>query len=461
MLNSSDPEMGEGSDTEVKIIDLDEFPRVQQAHYRHRKWSWMLLHQRRLLMGVAVIVGIAILVAQFRVPSAPKTTKGTTSNMQINYPVSLSTRDGISYVGSTDGTVTALRVSDGFQLWQYKGGPAGEESVTVADGIVYLVPFTFDNSTAMVSSVTLYALHANNGTLLWSRTFTTNSPATLQLIVNAGIVYLRSAFTRIDALDAHNGTSLWHYNAQTSFIAMPAVTQGVMYIGTGDAAITALRATDGTLLWRHFAPTGAAPVVVDGIVYLNLQAGGIEALNAGDGTLRWRYTLPILIAYLSSPPVVEGVLYASTQDGTIVALRANDGMQLWRVALRAPDPVSALVLQDGTLYVNVRMDGVVYAVNSNDGTLLWQYRGQPEETLNTVMQGVVYLTQFSNGINTIARVTALRASDSSVQWDYTPSVFATQLAPTDGLMLVALQDGHVNAIRISSGSLGWQRVVNS
>ncbi len=461
MLNSSDSEMGEGSDTEVEISDLDEFSRINQAHDRHRKWSWILVHQRRLLMGVAMMVGIALLVALIRFPSTPKTTQGTASDIPINYPISLSTLDGISYVGSTDGTVTALRVSDGVPMWQYKGGPAGEESVTVADGIVYLVPFTFDNSTATVSNVTVNALDARNGTLLWSRTLTTDSPATLQLVVADGIVYLRSDFTRIDALDARNGTSLWHYNAQTSFVAMPAVIQGVVYIGTGDGAITALRSNDGTLLWRHFVPTGAAPVVADDIVYLNLQEGGIEALNASNGALLWRYTLPILIAYLSSPPVVHGVFYASTEDGTIVALRANDGMLLWRIALHVPRPVSALVLQDGILYVNVRVDGVVYAVSSNDGTRLWQYRGQPEETLNTVTQGVVYLIQYSNGINAIARVTALRASDSSVQWAYTPSVSATQLSPTNGLVLIALQDGHINAVSISRGSLRWQRVVNS
>jgi outer membrane protein assembly factor BamB len=75
---------------------------------------------------------------------------------------------------------------------------------------------------------------------------------------------------------------------------------------------------------------------------------------------------------------------------------------------------------------------------------------------------VVYLASHTNGVNVIGGITALRASDGSVLWRYSPPVPATQLIPalTDKLVLIALQGGNVTTLSASSGSLHWHRYVD-
>lgn len=457
MLDSSDTEHDARNDSEIEITDLDVRSKNEKLQGKQARWRYLPAQQRSLLLSITVIVGVVLLVALIRFPPASKVAKPIASNMQVNYPVSVSVIDGVSYVGLTDGTVKALRTSDGFPLWTYHN-KSGEESVTVDNGVVYLVPYIFDNSTATVSIVTVTALHAQNGSPLWTRTFTSDSPATLQLIVANGIVYLRSDFSRIDALRASDGTLLWHYTAHTPLVSMSAATKGVVCVSTQDGVISILRANDGLLLWKYLSADLTTPIVVDDAVYLNLHERGIEALRVSDGKLLWHYTSPAPATYL--PLLINnGVVYVGTQEGAISALRVTDGSLLWRIVLHVRNQLSFLIVQDGVIYTN-EDDGIVYALHNKDGSEIWHYQGQASEQLLMVAQGVVYLGSYAGtGIASIARVIALRASDSSVLWRYVLPTSATQVLPTDDLVLIALQDGHVNAVSASTGALRWQRAV--
>jgi outer membrane protein assembly factor BamB len=119
---------------------------------------------------------------------------------------------------------------------------------------------------------------------------------------------------------------------------------------------------------------------------------------------------------------------------------------------------------DGVLYVGA-FDGSVDALSENDGSLLWRHEGGGGGPASiTVTQGVIYLAFYTtSGVNTIARIAALRANDGLVLWRYTPLVPANQLSPVvgDDLVLVALQDGSIEALRASSGALRWHRAMNN
>ena len=458
-MDTSNTEYDAGNDSEVEIIDLDVHPTVGRRYKQQTQQHWIAPRQRHLVMSIMVIIGVVSLFALIGFPSTPKPAKVPVTPAQVNYPVSLAVIDGVAYIGSTDGTVTALRVGDGVPLWTYHN-KSGEESITVANGVVYLVPYIFDNSTATVSIVTVDALRATDGSRLWSRTFMTDSPATLQLIVVNGVVYLRSEFMRIDALRANDGTLLWHYTARTAFVSMPVVTKGIVCVSTQDGVISVLRASDGLLLWKYLSGDLTTPVAVDDIIYLNLHERGIEALRASDGKPLWHYTSPAPATYL--PLLISnGVVYISTEEGTISALRVTNGSLLWRIMLHVPNQLSFLIVQDGVIYTNEN-DGIVYALHSRDGSELWHYQGQASEGLLMVTQGGVYLASYgSSGVASIAHVVALRANDGVVRWRYTSPVLATQVSSVDDLVLVALQDGYIHAISASSGMLLWQRAVNS
>jgi outer membrane protein assembly factor BamB len=76
---------------------------------------------------------------------------------------------------------------------------------------------------------------------------------------------------------------------------------------------------------------------------------------------------------------------------------------------------------------------------------------------------VVYFAEYANDVNLLANITALRASDGKRLWNYTPHTSYRQLLSVEGneIVLIALQDGSVEALRADSGSLLWRRVMNS
>ncbi|MGH2501512.1 MAG: PQQ-binding-like beta-propeller repeat protein, partial [Ktedonobacterales bacterium] len=66
--------------------------------------------------------------------------------------------NGVIYVGTTSGTVYALRASDGSHLWQYKAPNPVTSMPALLDGALY---FGDDSGK-------LYALHASDGALAWA-----------------------------------------------------------------------------------------------------------------------------------------------------------------------------------------------------------------------------------------------------------------------------------------------------
>ena len=459
-----DPEHAAGDEIEVEITDLDSgkipgrYTRLNRApSLRARAW-----------MSIAVIAGIALLVVAvlLNVSHLPKAARVTAPPLQINYPVSLSVADGICYATAPTGVVTALRVRDGSLLWRRRaGGKTGEKSATVVDGVIYLTPLFPYSSNA--TTVTVEALRASDGSPLWSRTLPTDAPTSFQLTVVNKVVYVWSAAEKIDALRPNDGSLLWHYTERTPFASMPSVADGVVYVVTQDGHLSALRADNGLMLWRSalpVPPSPAPPIMADGMVYLSLQDGGMDVLSAGTGVLLWRYIPRVPALQLFSLPLVaDGVVYALTQDGHLYALRASDGFTVWRVALHTTDLLPPLIETGGIIYVGA-LDGSVYALRESSGSVLWRHQvedGGPASIM--VAQGVVYLAFYTTGVNTIANIIALRAGDGFVLWRYTPHVSARQLSPVmrDDLVLIALDDGSIDALSASNGSLRWHRVMNS
>ena len=463
MLTIPDPEHVTRGETEVEITDLDSGKVAWSSTRRSRVRSF----QARAWMSLALIAGIALLVATVlaSVWHVPQAARVTAPPVHINYPISLYVVDGICYVSSPNGVVTALRVSDGSLLWRHVGGTTGQEAITTVDGVVYLAPVLPLDSTA--TSVTVEALRAHDGSPLWSRTFLTDAPGFFQLTVVDRIVYVRSAVERIEALRASDGSLLWHYTSHASLVSLPSVAEGMVYAGTVDGHLYALRASDGSVLWTHtslYLAEPLSPVVVDGIAYLNLQDGRMDVLRADTGAALWSYTPHTrALRLLPLPLITHGVVYVLTRDGHLAALRTSDGFTVWRVALQATDLLPPLIETGGVIYVGA-LDGSIDALRASDGSVLWRHQGGERGSASiTVAQGVIYFTFYATtGVNIIASIAALRTSDGLVLWRYTPHVPARQLSPVVGndLVLIALQDGSIDALRASSGALRWHHAMN-
>src|SRR5579863_6162002 len=214
-----DPEHAAESNTEVEITNLDSPPLPGKIPARPPRQHQVFSLQVRIWVGIAMIAGIALLFVAVlgSILHQPEAAKVIAPTLPINYPVSLSEVAGVCYASSTTGVVTAIRVGDGLFLCHHASGKAGEGSVTVVDGVIYLAPLLPPDSKA--STITVEALRASTGSPLWSRTLPIDSPLSFQLTVVNKVVYIQTTARTIDALRASDGSPLWHYTSQVPVVS--------------------------------------------------------------------------------------------------------------------------------------------------------------------------------------------------------------------------------------------------
>jgi uncharacterized repeat protein (TIGR01451 family) len=266
--------------------------------------------------------------------------------------------NGVVYVGSDGGALTAVDAVDGHRLWQvFTGdGSAFDSSPAVDHGTVYIGS----------QNGNVYAFDATDGHEVWQAATAAavdSSPA-----VENGVVYVIAADGEIYAFNAADGTRppRWHPRRFFGGIATdisPAVANGLVYVGsqgTLHAVVYALSALTGQVRWETDLGTDgdvvSTPVIADGTVYVAASSGRLDAVDASNGHLRW----PVL-------PVVNG----GVNSELAVANR--------RIWVTAPDGTLRRFLAD-------------YGTEEGDGLLLDPWSGG-DASAPTVANGVVYLVR--------------------------------------------------------------------
>lgn len=118
--------------------------------------------------------------------------------------------NGVVYVVEDDGSIVALRANNGSSVWSYQAGHGATflSSPIVVGGAVYFgLPTSSNLSGTQASSGYVYALRASNGQLLWQYNAGTNTIPSLT--VGNGMVYLVSDDDTLVALKATTGTLVW------------------------------------------------------------------------------------------------------------------------------------------------------------------------------------------------------------------------------------------------------------
>ncbi len=235
------------------------------------------------------------------------------------------------------GSIDALKVSDGTVLWHAKVDVHNDASLSVqvmkvVKGVVYV---GVDGGFSGDSAGEVYALQATNGSLLWH--YTVKGECCRGLVVTDTTVYVGDTDrdrggSYVDALKTSDGTVLWHHQ-----IDRPSILLGVYVGALFDSPLDALRASDGSLLWQYKGDLQVnQATVMDGVVFLTYESTGykdigskVDALRISDGSLLWRYTIDPQDEALQVA-VGDGMVYVyvSTLHG-IVALDANRGNQRW------------------------------------------------------------------------------------------------------------------------------------
>ena len=381
-FEASDNEQETVFDDVVQFEDLDVStaqhmkrwePFLQSVFARRSKRYW-------LLSGIVISFVCLVLVLTPLLPSRHSVSSSTAKvGDPIHSYLEIATSQLVYEVQNEPGIIRALRRSDGKQIWSYQVLPSINASLTLA---LNIAPLTLVGDILYTHiykgrDITLYALNALTGTVLWTyiplKPFT---PFSFSVTVINGIVYDSSIQGEVIALQSQTGKRLWLYrqSEQQAISDMQFhLSDDVIYLSlTQEQQTVALDAVTGTLLWHSNRYLMFIAVSSD-ISYFSDQQDILYAFQPRTGTALW----------ISPPSFLEKLLYVIGPGDLLIYTQSDGSVEAFhiktaRVAWRSKSPgfsASALFLFKDHLYV-VNSDvrhSILTSLNLSTGSLLWQY----------------------------------------------------------------------------------------
>lgn len=284
--------------------------------------------------------------------------------------------NGVVYIGSTNGVLTALEARSGHMLWKFQAGEGIYSTPTVQNGSIYVGDI----------DGFVYAVDAATGHQQWrSRVDGSGAKVWSSPAVTGGLVIVGAASAlnehpkvagEVLAFDATTGQRRWRTwmmpkgTAGGGVWSSPAidVTHNIVYVGTGDPddGVQALDLHDGHLIWHWRSvvqDVGDTDIGAGPMLYSNQQGklrvavggkdGSLYSLDAQNGRVLWHTHVADHIfgspAFAHDTIYVVGVLIRSAVSW---ALDAETGTPHWQHPIPFIVYASPAIV-DSTLYLGV------------------------------------------------------------------------------------------------------------
>ena len=296
-------------------------------------------------------------------------------------------KDGRIYVIDAAQKVTAFDVANGRRVWEVRLKAANPhwDEFSVGGGLAIV------GDKLIVASGFGYvtALKLSDGGEIWRRA--TESPMSSAPAILGARAYLTSTNNDFYALDTDTGEVLWNdqaiaESARVLSSPSPAVTQDILVVGYSSGELIAYLPANGRRLWAdtltstgRYTPLSVIndiagkPTIQDGIVYAASHSGILTAIDARTGARIWNRTFGS-----RQGPVIGGdYLFVVGVNGKVACLNKIDGKIAWtrdlpefkdgnrenRIVWTGP------LLSDGRLVI-VSSEGDVVALSPQNGETL-------------------------------------------------------------------------------------------
>lgn len=225
--------------------------------------------------------------------------------------------DGISlsnvaaFVVSESGSVKALDIDTGVEMWTFEAGSEVNAGLTADGGSVF---FTSRDTR-------IYSLDAKTGELRWKTELYAGSlfpPTAAQGLVVVSTEYISDSGL-VYALDAKTGAHVWHLWTTGPLSGAARVSGDAAFFGSEDGYAYSVSIEDGSLNWRNEVGEGvlSTPSQEWKLVYIASEHA-LFALDKDTGDIVWEFEIA---EGITSPAVVKGVrVYAGSSDGLVYAL---------------------------------------------------------------------------------------------------------------------------------------------
>lgn len=263
--------------------------------------------------------------------------------------------DSMLYIGTIDGRLTALSLSQRDTLWSYatEGQISASPNRVEFDGREAIIFGSYDNYLYCVDSSTgehlarfesgyyingavavtdEYALFG--GCDAWMRVIDCASGVMVDSLQMEGYIPSSPAIADDRAYVGDYSGNIFEFRLENGrivdqrtiisaedggeYVSVPAVSPTTIYVLTGNKYLHAIDRKDGTLRWRYLLKGNvgeSSPVVADDRVVVCTKTGVVSVLDAESGELEWEYDTGEQI--ISSPAIVKDCFYILTSRGTL------------------------------------------------------------------------------------------------------------------------------------------------
>lgn len=347
------------------------------------------------------------------------------------YQASPTVANGIVYIGSVHGLLSAYDETSGALLWSYQARGPIYASPVIANGIAYFG--TVNEPQESQAGNYAIALDATTGALIWADALPNGAAWVPPLITSGMAIYPMANHEGesggIIAFDASTGVQLWQDNTHEGVWAPPTLDPGGQYFyqGTGNPC-------NGT------GPSDNPPC-----------SGQILKVNISTGAYTTLYQVPDISGdddCPASPVYDNGNLYFGCKDGIFFSISASTGAVNWQYNTGFSGDFGIYgsgALYNGLAIFEAEGGKKVYALNESDGSLAWSYTTAGGPNSPTIADGIVFVTDNSGTF------VALDASSGKLLWSYPLGTSTGASAVVaNGMVFQPVGNGALDAFALNS-----------
>jgi outer membrane protein assembly factor BamB len=302
--------------------------------------------------------------------------------------------DGAAVIGSRDGVLYSLNLTDGEARWRNEGHSEIDVIPHIEEDVVY---FGTGQGHLLAADVrtgeTLWRL-SDDGNIVFHSSPTTHR----ELVVSGG------GGNRLRAWNKTTREKVWEYNPEMWVQSSVAIRGEVAYVGSDDGWLHAVDVRTGKLKWKFAAelpdppnlqpgttgdpvitPSGhrsnvlSTPRFYKNMVFITSIRGVVYGVNADSGEEVWRHLGERIVT--DTTVSNDGVVYTHSDAAILRAYDARTGRVLWANKTGTNKNVwngpyqtgSAAVIHGDELIIGGR-DGDITSYNRLTGRYIWSFR---------------------------------------------------------------------------------------
>ena len=236
-----------------------------------------------------------------------------------------SASSGVVYIRTLDGSLVAISLKDGKQLWGFSAVCPNISLRKSASPVV-----SENKVVAGFSNGKLLALDKNQGSVFWSYQLSNpNGRIDLQRITDItadpivlnGDVYAVGYQGNLVSINLHTGESLWEKEI-SSYLGLT-IKGTVLFVATKEGNLLALNRKTGAIIWEQNSLIGrnlSKPIIFDNYLVMGDQEGNLHFLDTATGNIKGRIVLNASGIFL--PPLIinKNQLYVLHNNGYLTSI---------------------------------------------------------------------------------------------------------------------------------------------